>query len=276
MTLKSRNFLIASIFLLLCACAGLLVFILTQLNIGNAAIQETVARGSAQYLQWSWPLSSQTPYINLVSPAISIMLAWTVAIVFLRYFRKVTSPQLFFLVLFWVSMGVEIVRALNLLFVMYGASLLQQQILTRLAILGRIFGAMSLFAASLYLVGTKLKHQGTILVVISFLSVCLANLVPLDSDAIGQDLLFLPAAGYSLDSLRLVAGLLTILNFIKHAVSSRDRENLWLVFAILSLIAGLELQYMATDWILTALSWLLLAIGTAWLGRRFINNYMWY
>lgn len=276
MTLRSRNLLISIIFLLLSACLGVLVFLILRIDFNSTNLNLAIINGRAHYIHLSWKLSSQTPYINLVSPAISIVFAWAAALVFLRYFRKITSPQLFFLVLFWVSMGVEIMRALNLFCITQDAADYYRMIFVRIAMIGRLFGIMSLFAASLYMVGFKLKQQEIILIVITFISIAMANFIPIDGTQVGQELMFLPSTGYSLDTFRLIVGALTILNFLKYAFTSKEKSNYFLAIAVIFLLFGLELQFIATDWIIMTLSWIFLTAGTGWMTRRFINNYMWY
>ena len=276
MTLRSRNLLILLVFLLLSAgmvVYGLLIF---HLDLDSPVIKTMLGQGLANYFDNQWKLSEQVLFINIVSPGISTLIAWLAAIIFLRYFRKITSPQLFFLVLFWLSMGTELVRVLNLFLITHDATLNQRILLSRIAIMGRLTGSLVLFAASLYSAGIKFQRQESVLVAAVIIAVSISWLVPFDMDRVGQELLFVPAQGYTLDGLRMFIGVLTILNFLKYAITTRDVREFVLIIPITFLLVGQELMFLSFNWIGTILTWLFLIPGSIWVTRRFISNYLWY
>ena len=263
MTLRSRNLLVLCFFLLL--CVGLVVYGLLILNIDwrSPVFETMLAQGQSRYLNFSHPLNDQVVLVNVISPGISLLMAWLAALVFLRYFRKISSPQLFFLILFWLSMGTELVRVLNLFLLSTDATLNSQVLLARLGIMGRLTGSLVLFAASLYSAGIKIRQQEVMLGLAIIIAMTISWLVPIDADRVGQELLLVPARGFSLDALRIFIGMLTIGNYFKYAITTRDAREYLLIIPIAFLIIGQELLFLTTDWLgMTA--------------RRFISNYLWY
>jgi len=276
MTLRGRNILTLGLFGLLSASFVVFVVLLFNIEPGLKAAQNLIEDGRAHYVFFSWTLTPGVPYFNIVSPGVCIVVGWFATFLFLRNFRRVSSPQLFFFLLFWLSMGFEIVRTLNLYFLTQDLSVLARTVLTKIDTFGRLFASFALFAASLYATGLKVQGQGTILIVLVVVSAVLSYLVPFDSGTLGQSLLYLPADGFSLDVLRIVAAILTLLNFIKHAVTSRDSNELSTIVPVLLLLFGHELVYVSTSWIGTVVSLAALAGGTLWLTRRLMSDYMWY
>ncbi len=276
MTLRSRNLLILLVFLFLCVGMALYGFLIFQVDLHSAKLSSLLVQGRAVYLGIQWPLSSTVPLINIVSPGISLLIACLAAVVFLRYFRKISSPQLFFLILFWLTMGTELVRVLNLYLLTHNGTLNEHMALARLAIMGRLTGSLVLFAASLYSAGIKFQRQESVLVFILLLASAISWLVPIDPDHVGQELLLIPSQGYSLDALRIFIGLLTISNFLKYAITTRDVREYMLIIPISFLFIGQELMFMSFDWFGTVIAWLFLIPGSLWLSGRFISNYLWY
>lgn len=258
--------------------AGFVGFVVLLFDIqpGLAAAEPLQQTGQANYLFLSWSLSEQTGLFNLLSPGVCLLIAWLASFVFLRNFRRISSPQLFFFLLFWISMGFELVRVLNLYLLPMDVPVSTHLTLSRVDTFGRLFASLSLFAASLYATGVKLQHQGTILAGIVIVAAVLSYLIPFDSNRVGQSLMYVPSEGFSLDAMRLVAGALTLLNFINHAISSRDSGEVSIIMPVILLIVGHELVYASATWFGVILSWISLAAGTFWLSRRFMNDFMWY
>jgi hypothetical protein len=276
MTLRSRNLVVSLFFGLL--TVGLLVyaFLLLNLDWQSPILGEVLSQAHFRYLEFNGPVSSQVLLVNVFSPGISLVMAWVAALVFMKYFRKISSPQLFFLILFWLSMGTEFVRVINLYLIVQDVSLNMQMFLSRLGIMGRLVGSLVLFAASLYSAGIKVRQQEAMLALAIIISTAISWLVPMDVDQIGQELLLIPARGFSLDGLRLFIGVLTIGNFLKYAIITRDMREYLMLIPIILLIIGQELLFLNTDLLGMSVAWIFLATGSIWVAKRFINNYLWY
>jgi hypothetical protein len=251
-------------------------FLLIKLDWQSPLLIEILSQAHFRYLEFISPLSAQVLLVNVFSPGISLLMAWVAALVFMKYFRKISSPQLFFLLLFWLLMGTELVRVVNLYLLTQDVCLNTQVFLARLGIMGRLAGSLVLFAASLYSAGIKVRQQEGMLALAIIISTAISWLVPIDVDKFGQELLLIPASGFSLDGLRLFIGLLTMGNFLKYAIITRDTREYLMLVPIFLLISGQELLFLNTDLPGMAVAWIFLATGSIWVAKRFINNYLWY
>ncbi len=276
MTLKARNIIILVFFVLLCLAIAGFVFLVLSVDFANANLGSEYSKAMGQYLDLEWSIEPSVLIINVTNAGASVVLAWIACFIFLRDFRRVISPQLFFLVLFWLSMGFEIIRIINIYAIVSHESIGTRMALSRLEMAARVFGSLSILSASLYASGIKIKNQGYLLASISIISLAVAYLLPLDVTRLNQTLLYSVSGALNTDSFRIIAGILSIVNFLKSALSSRDINDYVTLVPIVLLLGGYELAYASTDWLVLSLAWTCLTVSMVWLTRRFMSSFMWY
>jgi len=276
MTLRSRNYLVTAMLGLLGSVLVLYVILLINLDLHNPALLGVLKGSEGHYFNVSWKLGVEQLTIGIFSSGIAIVLAVSMAIVFLSTFRRVSSPELFFVFLFWASIAFETCKVVNMYLIQSGGSLQMLGLVSRFYYFGRLTGVLCMLSASLYLAGVKMQYQGILLYLNIAISVAVAYLLPIDSTVFRQGMTFLAAGDYSLDPLTIMLGLLSILNLSKYVFTNKEKGNVLLVVSFVLLLLGHELLYISYNWITLGIAWLSLAFSTVWLNRRFVRSYLWY
>lgn len=275
MTLRNRNiifFILFAISLIVFVSYIILWFVV---KLDNPFILAAVENGHATYLGFKWALSSGDVIQTLISAGFAIIIAGSGSLIFLLYFRKISSPEVFFLALFAASLVFEASRAFSVLAIQFDLNANSILFLSRIYLFGRFMGSLALLAASFHLAGLAFQYQGMLLTVIMVLSAALANYLPLDGTTYIQGFLR-GGTVVSLDALCLTLGLLSMVNILKHALEkNRGGDPILLVHMSLVLL-GHELLALGAGPLVTALAWIGLFGGMTLLVRRFVRNHLWY
>jgi len=166
---------------------------------------------------------------------------------------------------------------INLYALSSGEGIAVRLVLSRIDLAGRIIGVLAIFAASIHSAGIKSRHQGYVLAVILLISFSLSYLFPLASSSPSSGLLFTSAGDQAnIDILCTFVALISLLNFIKNAVVTRDHNDFLFIFPMLLLLFGHFLLSTSLDWWMLLPAWLSLVSGSYWTIRYFMSSYLWY
>lgn len=192
-----------------------------------------------------------------------------------RYFRKTTAPEVFFFLLCLLLLVPDMLKPLQLVFLDLALPPAYAALLTRALYFSLSFGVLSLFAASLFVVGIEQQRGGMVLAVGFALSVGIAYVLPVDSLELGLSM------SHRVGSFRLyqlvlavIAGL-TVLNFVNASLGSGSRDYLVLAGSATALLAGRLWGFWGTGpWEIT-LAAALVVLGAVVFGVRCYNMYLW-
>lgn len=275
MTLRNRNiiFFVLFAFSLVVFVSYIILWFLVKLD--DSFILAAIERGQAHYLGFQWKLGSSDPLLTLISSGFAIIISGAGALIFLFYFRKISSPEVFFLALFAASLIFEASRAFSVLAIQFDVNSNTILLLSRLYLFGRFMGSLALLAASFHLAGLAFQYQGMLLTAVMLLSAALANYLPLDGTVYIQG--FLRGSSYvSLDALCLILGLLSTVNILKNALEKNRGGDPILLLHMFLVILGHELLAMNAGALILVLAWTSLFGGMTLLVRRFVRNHLWY
>lgn len=229
-----------------------------------------------RWLVWSWSVPPADLVASLVAIGIVGLLAVALLVVASRVFRRVSSAELYFFVLFVLSLSVEQLRLVQLYLLEVDVAPVYGMLLTRAVIVARIGGAFSLFASSLYALGIEYPRTGTLTLILGVLALVFVYLIPVDTVTIWATMLR-PVAGQSGLELTLAAiGLMTMSNYIiAGARGHRDRGLLIGIAAVL-VVAGTQVL-----WFVPVLPWLGAAVAAVCYGSvSFVlitrAHFLWY
>jgi len=192
-----------------------------------------------------------------------------------RYFRKTTAPEVFFFLLCLLLLVPDMLKPLQLVLVDLSLPPAYAALLTRALYFSLSFGVLSLFAASLFVVGIEQQRSGIVLAVGFALSMGIAYVLPVDSLELGLSMSH-RVGSFSLYQLVLavIAGL-TVLNFVNASLGSGSRDYLVLAGSAGALLTGRLWGFWSTQaWELTAAA-SLLVLGAVIFGVRCYNMYLW-
>lgn len=197
---------------------------------------------------WLLVLSRPEPaflrIIALVGIACALVFAVLANLGVRKLYRRTDSAELLFLMLFCLSLCLEAWRVANLVFPTLGLSQYLNVVVTRLVLFSRFFGLLCLLVASLYAVGMKYVQYPVLISGMAVLAFALAGVLPLDTSLYEPTFLYKLGDRQGYLFVRLILGLLTIVNFIVAARTRRSRRFAVAAAAALLLFAGRELlQY---------------------------------
>jgi hypothetical protein len=159
-------------------------------------------------------------------------------------YRRTDSPELLFLMLFCLSLCLEAWRVGNLVFPVLGISPYLSGVVTRLVLFSRFFGLLCLLVASLYAVGMKYVQYPVLIGGMAVLAFALVGVLPLDTSIYEPTFLFKLGDRRGYLFVRLILGLLMVVDFLVASRVRRSRRFITAAAAAFLLFVGRELlQY---------------------------------
>lgn len=217
--------------------------------------------------------------IHLASELGSILLALPasgVLVLHLRnVYRKTPSVEVFFLSLFYLTLALESLRIVNLLFFAQHVSIELRLIATRAVYLGRLFGMFCLLASSLYAVGLKYANLGLLLGAVFLLSLTLSSILPIDATVFTASFLYRLGDVYGYRFVDIAMGLIYVLNFAGAGFIRASRRFLWIALAAALVFLGRELFLHGTGPLILGIGVGFLLAGGTVFGRQISQYYLW-
>ncbi len=217
--------------------------------------------------------SQGNPLFGIIttSPLIFVFSIISTIILF-HYFKKKNFPEIFFFVLFILSLSLQTIRLFQIPLLLLNISPYFGVIITRLFYFFKFFGLFCLFATSLFPIGIKFQKFEIMLLTILLLSFTISALMPIDPTTLNVTLLYKVTDRSSIFIMIISIRLLTIINFVRVAVSSKSKNYLFVLISAFFLIFGDDLMLFIP---FPFVSLILLLIGTAIYTRSIYSYYLW-
>jgi hypothetical protein len=246
MTISFRNKLFGTAFFLTLICAigfSVCVFFLVSRNI-SFSLFDSLPIGPY--------FSSKKPFLPahiVVLVRTGIMLAFSVILTgtVLRYFRKTSSPEVFFFMAFLASISFESFRIVQPFLVAANLPPDIGTVPTRIVYFARYFGIFSLFAAGLYPVGFTYEKLGRILFFVSLAALAISGGMPVDSSTLGAGFLHAPGYGAAQSTLAVSFGVLASGNFFLAGVLKSSASHYKMGTAVALVLMGREMSFFFLD-----------------------------
>ncbi len=194
---------------------------------------------------------------------------------FRRLFRRMSSLEIYFFLVFLISLSFDGLRILNWVFQLKQITPYFGGLLTRIVYFGYFMGLFCMFASSIYSGEVTYQKVGTLLSVLGTLSLALSYSMPVDITSL-QPILLYRVGGE--EYLLLVRGglmVLTVLGFARSAFLSRSREAWAICGATAILLVGREIVFFRSDTPLGLLGIFLLGIGSFYFSRKSYLKHLW-
>jgi len=211
-------------------------------------------------------------YWTIILAAVVFAFSIITSLLLFHYFKKKISPEIFFFILFILSLSLQTIRLFQFQLISLDLSPYFGVIVTRVFYFFRLFGLFCFFASSLFPIGVKFQKFGTILLSIFLLSFTISTLVPIDPTNINSDFLYKISDSTSILIMILSIRLLTIVNFTRAAITSKSKSYLMILIASALIITGEELLFINP---FPLASFILILIGTIFYSRSVYNFYLW-
>lgn len=191
------------------------------------------------------------------------------------YFRKTTSAEIFFFILYILSLSFRGLISFQIYVIFGSIPSLYGVLLTRFFIFGEIFGAGCLLCAGIFPTGIKSTRYGLFLGLVFLIAVIIATSIPIDSSALKPNLLYAIGNQKELTTVLYVLKFLAVVNFFIAGFFKNNREYFFLGLAILMTAIGVEVMVVFESRILEAAGLLSLCSGTVLFANRIHSVYMW-
>lgn len=253
MTRTGRNntVLLAAITVFLCILLTIVLFIL---NLEGISVQPG---------QWR----------AIAGALITTVVAFTVALVYMRLFLRSTSIPVFFTVLFFIFTALDITK-LGQVLIPLTAGRHFSPLLARVTIFGHITGALALFAAGLYASVERMQRHGIAMTLGLVVSLGLSWAVPIDTVQIRDNLVYTAGFQPSLDAMILVVLLLATLNFAHAAFMIRERRQVLSAGAVAMIVLGRETLFYRTEPVFLLLGAAFFTAGAAVFAMENYRDYL--
>jgi hypothetical protein len=208
------------------------------------------------------PTSSQLVLYCLISVLALLVFALLIRISLGGLYRKTKAPEIFFLMLFAVSLCLENLRVGVILCQAWSLPADLSLLLSRGVYLGRTLAMLSLLAASVYAAGLRYSNLAVLTGLLFLISLTLAAIVPLNTVMLQVN--FIHTLGDRQGYLFLNSGLgiIIILNFLIARLTGKDARFLYMAAAALFLLLGKELLSFAIAPLVLAAGLLFLVLGS--------------
>jgi len=162
-------------------------------------------------------------------------------------FRKVPSPVLPFLTVFFFSLGLECLRAGTAYLYAADGSIEAGIVLTRIMYWGRFVGLLGLLCGGLFCIELKYRNYGVLTGVIFLVSFAMAAYIPVDRTMFLAQLTWKLGDEQGVWFVNLVIGTLAVATSAGATLARRDRRFIWLAAGIILLLLSRELLFFAVE-----------------------------
>ena len=263
MTIAGRNIFLR-VGTVICSLLFLFYLAALYLAIGGGALSITL------------PGSGSTPSLtSLVSSGAVILTALTAVIVLHRFFRKSTSPEIFFFLSFLLTLGFEASRGGTLLLLHAGTPAYYGEMLTRVLFFGKFFGLLLLFSGGLLATGVQYQKHEMILGLCFIGSFAFAFAVPIDNSVLDAGLRYGAGIRWEISIITLFIEGFTIVNFVLARFLNTGDERTWMAVGAAIIILGRELLFSTTNPVVAAAAFALFCAGIILFGTKTHSLYMW-
>lgn len=189
-------------------------------------------------------------------------------------YRRTDSAELLFIMLFCLSLFLEVWRLGNLIFQAFGLPQYLNVVVTRVVLFSRFFGLLCLLVSSLYAVAMKYTQYSVLIGGMAVLAFTLAGILPLDTSLYEATFLYKLGDRQGYFFVRLILAALMVINFFVAARLRRSRRFAVAAVAGLFLFVGRELVQYGIAPLPIVLGTALLIVGFVIFVRQIVVFYL--
>jgi hypothetical protein len=189
-------------------------------------------------------------------------------------YRRTDSAELLFIMLFCLSLFLEVWRLGNLIFQAFGLPQYLNVVVTRVVLFSRFFGLLCLLVSSLYAVAMKYTQYSVLIGGMAVLAFTLAGILPLDTSLYEATFLYKLGDRQGYFFVRLILAALMVINFFVAARLRRSRRFAVAAVAGLFLFVGRELLQYGIAPLPIVLGTALLIVGFVIFVRQIVVFYL--
>ena len=203
------------------------------------------------------------------------LLSLVAVIILYAQFRKTASPEIFFFLLFLLSLGTEGIRILPATAEILAVPAYFSNLVIRALYFSRFLGLFSIFAAGLFSNGMQYQKLSMAFGFILLTAFTLASTMPISDEVLKSGAGIYMFNIFNIMLIMLTIQSLSIINFIIAWIRNNNRDYIWLAGACLLLLSGFQLSLTGGELWLRAAGFLAMCTGTVLFSRRTHEIYLW-
>lgn len=212
---------------------------------------------------------------ELISVAAELLYAVAAIVILYFSFRKTKSPEIFFFILFVISMCFDSLKAAFVLFNAMGIAPYYGVLLTRAVYFGRFLGTLAVLTSGLFPLGAEYQRMEIYIGVSFLLSFALSAAIPVDMTEIDPVMLFQMGHMRELGIISVIFLFFGVFNFILYAIQNSSKDHVYLAAGLALAIIGREINFYTQQPLLSAVAVVLLVAGTVLFGERAHAIHLW-
>ena len=274
MTFSFRRLMLKSLFglSLFLSVFYLTILILLKLKLVSPGPSELIYH--PWFFLYSIKYSARLVLWFMTGTGIIIIIPITANLFMEYYFKKSSSPEIFFFRLFLLTLPLHSIR---LVFILAFNKLLPQTtlvLLTRFDIFIKLFALFSIFTSGLFPLGVNYQKFKYIFIGYSLIALSVSIKFPIDITAVTNQLLFKTSEEISYALICIGIEILTFINYLMASYIKNTRNYIGIAFGILFSLIGYELLSFTSFPTLIPGTVLLIA-GIYIYGRQIYSIYLW-
>lgn len=276
MTLAVRNALFAlgiTVGSLLVALFALGVW---QFWFGSFDLASVTVPQSETWLVFTWRIPRAAAIAALGATGVASSIALAGSVVSARLFKRVSSQEIYFITLFLITLTVEVVRLGQFLVELYSLPLFYGVVTTRVLLISRLLGGLSLFAAGVYNAGAEYPRAGTVSLLLFVLALLIVYLVPVDPQRLQASLVHRTGADGGIDAILLFLSAGAVVNYAIGWAKGYHERGGALFLAVALLAAAQVLLLNVPTIVVSVIGALFLLSGTTMFVVVNRNYHLWY
>lgn len=211
----------------------------------------------------------------IISLAGELLFALTAIIILYLSFRKTRSPEIFFFIVFCISMCFDSLKVPFVLFNAIEIAPYYGVILTRAVYFGRFLGTMAVLTSGLFSLGAQYQRMEIYAGVSFLLAFALSAAVTIDITETDPIFLFKMGHTRELGIISVIFLFFGVFNYLLYAIQSASRNHFLIALGLTGVIAGREMLFYTHSVITVAGALCLLIAGTVLYGERTRAVYLW-
>lgn len=210
---------------------------------------------------------------NVMIPTISLIFS-VLSVYFIRkFFLKHTRAEIFFFLLFLLTINFDAIRSVVFLFEQLGKPEEYTILLSRVAYFGKILGIFSLLSFALMSNDSEYKPFTALCSLTVILSLFMAYMLPFAPEK-GQNALFLPGQAAFFNTMIFIM-IITFVLLVSVFVQNRNFEYLNMAVSTVFMFVGSSVLFFTASFLPALFGLVLLTTGTVFISYRIHKLYLW-
>ena len=221
----------------------------------------------------SLPATNLTRTLVVLFSIISFCTA--AAVIFYFSFRKTTAPEMFFFLVFLITMSFDSLKATQALLAIRGAAPYYAGLITRVVYFGKFLGTMCILVSGLFAHNTEYQRMEIYLGIGLLLAFTLSYALPVDFTLLKPNLVV--AIGYAEELYIISVLFLTfgILNYLYSAFQDKNKNHLLMALGLTAAVVGREMVFYLDNSLALIFAFVLLIGGSTLFGERTHEVHLW-